>query len=115
VNVVSLPDEKESDLEPRIIDAVKNFLDPHGGGEDGNGWPFGRNVFVSELYSLLDQLPGVDYVKTDDNSAITLDSPTPDRLIKNADNKLVGIEVKPYELVMAQITSDDVTAQSPGA
>jgi hypothetical protein len=115
VNVVSLPDEKESDLKPRIIEAVKNFLDPHGGGEDGNGWPFGRNVFVSELYSLLDQLSGVDYVKTEPGSAITLTSPTPGRLITNADGKLVGIEVKPYELVMAQITLTDVTVQSPVA
>jgi len=115
VNVVSLPDEVEAKLKPRIVDAVKNFLDPHGGGEDGKGWPFGRNVFVSELYSKLDQLDGVDYVKTEPGSGITLTSPTPGRLITNADGKLVGVEVKPYELVRAKIAADDVKAQGPGA
>jgi len=118
VNVVSLPDELEATLKQRIIDAVNDFLDPHSGGDDGNGWPFGRNVFVSELYSLIDQLPGVDFVKTDKTepgSSITLTSPTPGRLITNSDGKLVGVEVKPYELVKAQIAADDVTAQAPGA
>lgn len=118
VNVVSLPDELEATLKQRIIDAVKNFLDPLSGGDDGKGWPFGRNVFVSELYSLLDQLPGVDYVKTDQTepgSGITLTSPMPGRLINNTEGKLVGVEVKPYELVRAQIAAADVTAQAPSA
>ena len=30
---------------------------------DGKGWPFGRNLYVSELYELLDNVPGVDYVR----------------------------------------------------
>ena len=29
----------------------------------GKGYPFGRNVYLSELYQLLDNLSGVDYVK----------------------------------------------------
>jgi predicted phage baseplate assembly protein len=118
VNVISLPDEVEETLKQRIIDAVNDFLDPLTGGDDGNGWPFGRNVFVSELYSLIDQLPGVDFVKTDKTepgSSITLTSPTPGRLITNSDGKLVGVEVKPYELVKAQIAANDVTAQAPSA
>ncbi|NEP53447.1 MAG: hypothetical protein F6K65_33490 [Moorea sp. SIO3C2] len=30
---------------------------------DGQGWPFGRSIYVSELYQLLDRIPGVDYVE----------------------------------------------------
>jgi len=30
---------------------------------DGKGWPFGRNVYVSELYQLLARIGGVDYVQ----------------------------------------------------
>ncbi|MCP2729239.1 hypothetical protein [Limnofasciculus baicalensis] len=46
----------------------------------GGGWPFGRNVYVSELYALLDKVSGVDYVdnvklstpdKTDENQSTT--------------------------------------------
>jgi hypothetical protein len=29
----------------------------------GQGWPFGRSVYLSELYKLLDDLEGVDYVE----------------------------------------------------
>ncbi len=30
---------------------------------NGKGWPFGQNVYISELYKLLDRIPGVDYVR----------------------------------------------------
>ena len=88
---------------------MKKFFDPRTGGEDGQGWPFGRNVFVSEIYSLLDQLPGVDYVIT----PITLTPTTPGRLISSTAGELIGVDVKPYELVKAQITPADVTVQTP--
>jgi hypothetical protein len=42
--------------------ALTRFLDPHVGGRDGCGWPFGRDVYVSDLYRLLEALPEVDYV-----------------------------------------------------
>lgn len=105
--VVPLPDELESTLQQRVVDAIKHFLDPLTGGEDGKGWPFGRNVFVSEMYSLLDQLPGVDYVTT-----LTLTPPTPDRLLNNSAGELIGVEVKPYELVAAQIAPAGLTVQT---
>jgi hypothetical protein len=106
--VVPLPDERESALQQRVVEAVKKFFDPRTGGEDGQGWPFGRNVFVSEMYSLLDQLPGVDYVIT----PITLTPATPGRLISSTAGELIGVDVKPYELVKVQITTADVTVQT---
>lgn len=44
---------------------IVTFLDPLNSGTawDGKGWPFGRNVYVSEVYALLDKIAGVDYVK----------------------------------------------------
>ncbi|NEP00795.1 MAG: hypothetical protein F6K58_19440 [Symploca sp. SIO2E9] len=30
---------------------------------DGKGWLFGRSIYVSELYQLLDKIPGVDYAQ----------------------------------------------------
>lgn len=59
-------------LEPgRVVDDVKaacltqltQFFHPLSGGEDGQGWPFGRAVYVSEIYQQLDQVEGVDYVE----------------------------------------------------
>jgi baseplate J-like protein len=108
--VVPLSDEQEPALQQRIVDAVKKFFDPRTGGDDGQGWPFGRNVFVSEMYSLLDQLPGVDYVIM---GSITLTPATPGRLISSTTGELIGADVKPYELVKAQVTTADVTVQTP--
>jgi hypothetical protein len=105
--VVPLPDALESTLRQHVVEAVTQFLNPHTGGEDGKGWPFGRNVFVSEMYSLLDQLPSVDYV-----TALTLIPPMPARLLTNSRGEVVGVEVKPYELVAAQIAPADVTVQT---
>ena len=104
--IVPLADELEPVLQQRVVESVKNFFDPRTGGEDGTGWPFGRNVFVSEIYSLLDQLAGVDYV-----TAISLTSPTAGRRIPPSGD-LIGMEVKPYELVNLELSEADVVIQT---
>jgi len=37
------------------------FIHPLYGGSNGNGWPFGRDLFVSELYSQIQSVAGVEY------------------------------------------------------
>lgn len=46
------------------IHNIAAFFHPINSGEywSGKGWQFGRSVYLSEVYQLLDQLPGVDYV-----------------------------------------------------
>ncbi len=56
------PDVPESGLAARAQKAITDFLDPLTGGPDGEGWPFGRDVYVSELYQLLEAVPGIDHV-----------------------------------------------------
>jgi hypothetical protein len=107
-SVVPLPDELELEVRQKVVEAVRAFLDPRSGGVDGDGWPFGRNVFVSEIIALIDRLPGVDYV-----TAVSFTPDAPDRLINNTDGDLIGVEVKPYELVDAVITVADITVQVP--
>ncbi|NJM70169.1 MAG: hypothetical protein HC862_08025 [Scytonema sp. RU_4_4] len=101
-------DALENDVRPRAEDALKNFLDPLKGGTDGKGWPFSHNVYVSEIYQLLDKLPGVDYVeRKDDSDELTVrDRRDPkqvvqnsDRLLRNDDKRLVAVQLKPEELV----------------
>lgn len=43
--------------------AIRNFLSPLTGGINGTGWEFGRPVFRSELYQLIEGIPGVDHVR----------------------------------------------------
>jgi hypothetical protein len=51
--------------------AVATFLHPMTGGEDGTGWPFGRPVYRSELFQLLEGLAAVDHVERLELAAIT--------------------------------------------
>lgn len=45
------------------IEAALNlFLDPLEGGPAGRGWPFGRDVYRSEILQQIDNVPGVDHV-----------------------------------------------------
>ena len=52
------PDDQRRTAEQRLT----AFLDPLRGFE-GDGWPFGRPVHVSEIYEVLEGLPGVDDVR----------------------------------------------------
>lgn len=101
-----LRDKPEDSNMGRIPEELVAFLDPLTGGKDGKGWPFGRDVFVSELYELLDRIPGVDYV-TDVTLRRSLAN-VPHRKILATD-RLVGLEVKPYELI--QLNRLDITVQ----
>ena len=45
-------------------DALYRFLSPlPGGGPDGGGWPFGRTVQSGDLYAVLQQVRGVEFVE----------------------------------------------------
>jgi predicted phage baseplate assembly protein len=42
--------------------ALYTYLSPYTGGPDGNGWPIGRDLHVSEIYARLQRVAGVEYV-----------------------------------------------------
>jgi predicted phage baseplate assembly protein len=60
--VQPLPGAHADELRARLLSALDAFLDPLEGGPDGRGWPFGRDVYRSEILHVLDRTPGVDYV-----------------------------------------------------
>jgi hypothetical protein len=45
-----------------IDQTISGYLHPLTGGMDGTGWDFGRYPHRSNLYALIEALPGVDYV-----------------------------------------------------
>jgi predicted phage baseplate assembly protein len=49
-------------LRERIVAALDRFFHPLAGGPDGEGWPFGRDVYRSEVLQVIDEVPGVDHV-----------------------------------------------------
>ena len=52
----------KADLQQRINAALRQFFDPLQGGPDGTGWPFGRDVYRSEVLQVIDQTRGADHV-----------------------------------------------------
>jgi hypothetical protein len=91
-------DVREVDIRDKVIATVQKFLHPLTGGTDGKGWPFGRNVYVSEIYELLDKFEGIDFV----TPAIKQEELTvsePERLLRDK-GKLIAIKIQPEELVV---------------
>jgi predicted phage baseplate assembly protein len=54
----------KNNLQQAIVAAINAFIDPLVGGPDGTGWPFGRDVYRSEIMKVIDSVPGVDYIAT---------------------------------------------------
>lgn len=87
-------------------DALRTFFDPLTGGHDRKGWPFGRDVYVSELYEVLDKLWGVDYVTRtlEPKTAkpldeITLSAGDAGRIKRNERGELVSVGLEIDEFV----------------
>jgi hypothetical protein len=55
---------ESGDVERRAVKALEDFFHPLRGGEAGSGWEFGRNVQLSEVFAVLQRVPGVDYVQS---------------------------------------------------
>jgi hypothetical protein len=91
-------DVREVDIRDKVIATLRKFLHPLTGGTDGKGWPFGRNVYVSEIYELLDKFEGIDFV-TPTNEQEELTVSEPERLLRDK-GKLIAIKIQPEELVV---------------
>jgi hypothetical protein len=62
VTVRARPGVSGGKLQQRVRDAIDAFFDPLTGGPDGSGWPFGRDVYRSEVLQVIDETPGIDHV-----------------------------------------------------
>ena len=78
-------DASAEPVRDRAITHLSKFFHPLTGGPECHGWPFGRNVHLSEVYALLDEVPGVDFVR--------------DAEIGNTGKELNSIKLDEHELV----------------
>ena len=62
-DVALLPGAKPHRVIADTSAALDVFLDPLKGGPTGRGWPFGRDVYRSEILEVIDRTPGVDHVE----------------------------------------------------
>jgi predicted phage baseplate assembly protein len=47
----------------RVQARIQEYLDPLIGGPTRTGWPFGRDLFLSEMQSVIQGVPGVEYAQ----------------------------------------------------
>jgi predicted phage baseplate assembly protein len=53
-----------TEVEAEALQRLYRYLNPLTGGPDGKGWPFGRNLYVSDVYQCLQGLPNVLFVRS---------------------------------------------------
>jgi predicted phage baseplate assembly protein len=47
-----------------VEDSLFTFLNPLTGGQNGEGWPFGRDLFLADVMAALLSVPGVDFLRS---------------------------------------------------
>jgi predicted phage baseplate assembly protein len=60
--VQAYPRLTPADIRQKITAALNRFFHPLHGGPDKQGWPFGRDVYRSEVLQVVDETEGVDHV-----------------------------------------------------
>ena len=80
---------------------------------DGKGWPFGRDVYLSEIIERLVRVEGVDYVtrtkdeRGQDVPALLVTSPATKKV------KDESVPLDPYELVDFNVSNSTFTVPPP--
>lgn len=111
--VVCYADALANILRLQISEAIRQFLSPLPVSNSANnqGWSFGRDVYVSEFYELLEKLEGVDYLPD-----IFLSSQcqpadkncVPAETIWNKDGEQVGLRLYEHHLPANRIRSEQL-------
>lgn len=66
VQLRAAPGINQADVEGEVLARLYRFLNPLTGGPRGDGWPFGRELFLSDVYQTLQGLPNVQFIRNVD-------------------------------------------------
>jgi hypothetical protein len=97
------PDGVASDVRAAATLALDSFLDPLRGWQ-GNGWPFGRPIFNSDLNAALDGIAGVDFVEGVAVAILNDTDPSRQRRPTNEAGAPIGVRLQPNELPVLDAT-----------
>jgi predicted phage baseplate assembly protein len=64
VELREAPGFSQEEVEAEVLARLYRFLNPLVGGPNGRGWPFGRDLFVSDVYQSLHGTPNVQFVRS---------------------------------------------------
>ncbi len=57
------PGVDQAEVEAEALTRLYRFLNPLTGGPDGKGWPFGRDLFTSDVYQCLQGMGNVQFIR----------------------------------------------------
>lgn len=63
VQLRAAPGADQTQIEEETLQRLYRFLNPLTGGPEGKGWPFGRDLYVSDVYQCLQGLPNVLFIR----------------------------------------------------
>ncbi len=84
--VVPLDAAEAGLVEQRMLESLAAFFHPLTGGPEGQGWELGRDVFLSDVASVLEHVAGVDYLK---ELGLLLNSELQGEKVQVADDRIV--------------------------
>ncbi|MEM7330544.1 MAG: putative baseplate assembly protein [Chloroflexota bacterium] len=64
VSLGALVGYDEGQVEKAVLARLYQFLNPLAGGPDGDGWAFGRDLFVADIYQALQDMEGVAFIRS---------------------------------------------------
>lgn len=109
------------EVRKEAIRTLTTFFDLFKGGPRAEGWPFGRSIYVSEVWELLATLPGIKVVKrsVDPGTRRPMEeltvSPFEARRCRfNQDGRLEAVHLDENELVRLEIRAEDITVLHEG-
>ena len=123
VSLTLKADAVQKEVDAEVRKRLTHFFNPLGDEHGHTGWPFGRDVYVSEVLRLVDQTPGVDFVTrvTEDKGKLveilTVEDANVegDRRLPPAPpaGGLVAIKLYPDELVKLNLDKSQIILVSP--
>jgi hypothetical protein len=99
------PNATGAAVKAAAIASLIALLHPLTGGPDGRGWPFQRNLYISDLYATLQAVPGVNFVSTD-----PLVAPVVQLWIAGAGSPVSEVDLTSYDVLW--LTADQCLLQT---
>jgi hypothetical protein len=115
--VTPKPDAHPETVREEVVRALLAHFDPLHGGPDKQGWPFGRDVFASDVYAVVYSVPGVLHARKTvtgkpSHAAAELATSGAQRLLKNNLHQVEGIELRPGELPRIAQSNIDIALET---
>jgi predicted phage baseplate assembly protein len=63
VRLRAAPGADPAVVERNVLDRLYKYINPLHGGSDGTGWPFGRDLYASDVYQCLQGTPNVQFIR----------------------------------------------------